>query len=100
MAKELVILYKFFSEIKQTKARILHLDKVYQFPTTKVLKKRAKNNQFFYDATLEYEEKGTLKKKVIRIRIQPKLNKMLGYEFYKAKCEEIFNEFDKVLKIE
>ena len=79
---------------------ILHLDKVYQFPTTKVFKKKVKNNQFLYDTTLEYEEKGVLKKKVIRIRIQPKRNKMLGYKLYKARCEEIFSELNKILKIE
>ena len=79
---------------------ILHLDKVYLFPTTKVLKKRVKNNQFIYDATLEYEDKGALKKEVIRIRIQPKRSRVISYSGYKTRCVEIFNELDKTLKIE
>ena len=79
---------------------ILHLEKVYQFPTTKVLKRKVKKNQFVYDATLEYEDKGALKKELVRIRIQPKRDSYTPYKEYKIDCGKIFKQLDKALKIE
>lgn len=79
---------------------ILHRRKVHQFPTTKVLKKKTKKNQFVYDAVLEYEDEGIVKKEKIRIIIQPKRGSDVPYKDYKIVYGQIFNELDKALKIE
>ena len=93
---------RFLAKLNKQKLaeKLLPLEKMYQFPTTKVLKKKAKKYLFAYNAVLEYEDGGTVKKEIIKVIIKPKMNRTLGNKFYKEKCEEIFNALDKALKIE
>ena len=77
-----------------------HLDNVYQIPTTRVLKKKAKKNQFIYKVIMEYENKGEHRTKVVRIIIQPKRNKALQYSEYLKYHNHLFSNLDKLLKME
>lgn len=79
---------------------IAHLNMVYQFPTTNVIKRRVKKNQYIYEANMEYESDGVFKTEVIKVRIQPKRDKGESYSIYQNYCESIFNKLNKVLKIE
>ena len=79
---------------------LLHLDKVYQFPITGVLKKKAKKNQFIYDVTLVYKKKESIKKETIRIRIQPKRLKGFSYSNYIYYYESIFSKFNRILQMD
>ena len=79
---------------------IAHLEKVHQFPIINTIKKKVKKNNFIYEAILEYENNGVVKKEAIKIRIQPKRHSGSPYKDYKKFYTSIFNILEKALKME
>ncbi len=79
---------------------IAHLKKVHQFPIRNVIKKKVKKNLYIYEAILEYENNGEIKKEAIKIRIQPKRGSGSPYKDYKKFYAAIFNILEKTLKME